>query len=299
MVWLTLHSSRFGGVAQNIAAILCAEVFLLCQVLDDASASAASEQDQQLGLKYTGSVENASCTVRSDSEAIRSEIGSQMQEVNRSVQVLLESGMSTVSLRRAAACNVHMEHAGRARTAFFAFICSGSVYNAVNGFYFPVEHVFWTSFIIEAVVVAVALVGVYRFPLDQRATFLRTLQKFSPLYLFLVLLYWVQATGNGLGGTTDLATIATIVLRFKLACLCMSLAAGVAGPGRVAELPCIGPWLLSPEICHCPRRAKLSQLNLPNVDADAKAMGEIVETSLHHQISKTSADRAEEEPARA
>ena len=76
-----------------------------------------------------------------------------------------------------------------------------------------------------------------------------------------------------------------------IASLCISLAAGVAGPGRVAELPCIGSWLLSPKLCRCPRRSKVSQPNLTNVDADAKATTEIVKADLHHQVGKASEDR--------
>ena len=146
------------------------------------------------------------------------------------------------------------------------------------------------------VIKALALVGAYRFPLDKRATFLRTLQKFSPLIIALSVLFQLMEMEH-FQLITPNEQFNTWV-RSKIACLCMSLAAGVAGPGRVAELPCIGSWLLSPEICHCQRRAKLSEVNLSKVDADAKAIGEIVDACLHHQVSKTSEDRAEEEAVR-
>eukprot|EP00929_Paragymnodinium_shiwhaense_P044723 TRINITY_DN22936_c0_g1_i1.p2 TRINITY_DN22936_c0_g1~~TRINITY_DN22936_c0_g1_i1.p2 ORF type:complete len:133 (-),score=8.45 TRINITY_DN22936_c0_g1_i1:819-1217(-) len=76
-------------------------LYMIFQEIDRISTWQAQQEAVLLRRGYLGSIENAGCTVQRDAVLIRAEIGEAVTAVDTAVDVLLEAGMSTRSLRQA------------------------------------------------------------------------------------------------------------------------------------------------------------------------------------------------------
>eukprot|EP00929_Paragymnodinium_shiwhaense_P072586 TRINITY_DN36843_c0_g1_i3.p1 TRINITY_DN36843_c0_g1~~TRINITY_DN36843_c0_g1_i3.p1 ORF type:complete len:834 (-),score=57.36 TRINITY_DN36843_c0_g1_i3:149-2650(-) len=231
----TVDVRRLGSTAEHFSLLLAAEAFFFASVVDDVLQAAAELQDDELVSGFTR-VADAGCSMQHDADAIRAEIGSELAAVDRSVRVLLQSGMSTPSLRRASARNTDVVNAGRARFAFFSVVCSEIPYHSL----------------MQPLVIAIAFICVCCFPLDRRVTLLRTLDKLAWLHVFAVMVVI-------LSDTTEF-TIADVVMSGVVV---IAIAAGAAGPGALAGLPVLGPWLLSDSVLSCRCRSTRDSMSEP------------------------------------
>ena len=85
--------------------------FMLAE-LDRVSLHVAARETDLLENQYQGSIRQASCSQTEDERNIRSEIGDQVDEVDKVIEVLLKAGMTSAALRDAHIHGVVLKHSG-------------------------------------------------------------------------------------------------------------------------------------------------------------------------------------------
>ncbi|CAK9087639.1 unnamed protein product [Durusdinium trenchii] len=98
-------------VLVNVHRILIFSYFLLAEV-DRVNCQTEMEGAEALQNHYQGSIRHASCSEVRDEVNIRHEIGDQVDEVDKVIQVLLKAGISSDALRTAYLQGVEIRHAG-------------------------------------------------------------------------------------------------------------------------------------------------------------------------------------------
>ena len=85
--------------------------FVLAEV-DRVSLQAEQREADALKNQYPGSVRHALCSVVQDENQIRNEIGDQVEEVDKVIQVLMKAGLTSDALRVAYLQGVELRHSG-------------------------------------------------------------------------------------------------------------------------------------------------------------------------------------------
>ena len=96
---------------QNVLCSCMVVYFLLAEV-DRLNCQIAKNEADQLQDQYLGSIQYASCSEIQDEMNIRHEVGDQIDEVDKVIQVLLKAGMTSDALRAASLQGVELQHAG-------------------------------------------------------------------------------------------------------------------------------------------------------------------------------------------
>jgi len=104
-VSLPVSSTQF-SVALMWALLLFAPMIL---AVDGARGALHKADLARLGLGYSGSIREVSCTIDSDKANILASIGDEVASVEHYISVLLKSGMSTGSMRKAASMGIAVE----------------------------------------------------------------------------------------------------------------------------------------------------------------------------------------------
>ena len=97
--------------SQGLLNSLMVVYFLLAEI-DRLNWQVAEHEAEQLHQQYQGSIRQASCSEMQDEVNIRNEIGDQVDEVDKVIQVLLKAGMTSDALRDANLQGVELQHAG-------------------------------------------------------------------------------------------------------------------------------------------------------------------------------------------
>ena len=100
-----LAAAKYGNRAYIVLYFLLAEV-------DRVNCQTEQQEAQALRHQFHGSIRHASCSEVQDEVNIRSEIGDQIDEVDKVIQVLLKAGMTSDALRHASLQGVELCHAG-------------------------------------------------------------------------------------------------------------------------------------------------------------------------------------------
>ena len=95
--------------------------FLLAEV-DRVNWQTEKRQAEELQHHFQGSIRHASCSEVQDEINIRDEIGDQVDEVDKVIQVLLKAGLTSDALRDAYLRGVELEHAGVVQVAIPAIV---------------------------------------------------------------------------------------------------------------------------------------------------------------------------------
>lgn len=103
--------------------LACLCVFCILSEVDRVQDVQFQQESTNLLQDYRGSVKEAKCFSKHDSECIWQDIGSQVQDVDQAVDVLIASSISTPLLRDAASKGVDVSGAGRMSlsTAIFSW----------------------------------------------------------------------------------------------------------------------------------------------------------------------------------
>ena len=100
----------------------CILVYFLLSELDRVNWQTEMQQAEELQNNFQGSVRRASCSDSKDELNIRHEIGDQVDEVDKVIQVLLKAGLTSDALRDAHLQGVELEHAGVVQVAVPALV---------------------------------------------------------------------------------------------------------------------------------------------------------------------------------
>ena len=100
----------------------CILAYFILSELDRVNWQTEMQQAEELQNKFQGSVRQASCSDSSDELNIRNEIGDQVDEVDKVIQVLLKAGLTSDALRDAYLQGVELEHAGVVQVAIPALV---------------------------------------------------------------------------------------------------------------------------------------------------------------------------------
>ena len=90
----------------------CIALYFLLAEVDRINCQAEAQEATALRNQYQGSIRHASCSEVQDEVNIRNEIGDQVDEVDKVIQVLLKAGMTSDALRDAHLQGVELRHAG-------------------------------------------------------------------------------------------------------------------------------------------------------------------------------------------
>ena len=90
----------------------CIVLYFLLAEVDRMNCQAERQEGEELRHQYEGSIRHASCSEIQDEVNIRDEIGDQVDEVDKVIQVLLKAGMTSDALRDAHLQGVELRHAG-------------------------------------------------------------------------------------------------------------------------------------------------------------------------------------------
>ena len=112
-----LFSERTAHVVVNVHRI-CIWVYFLLAEVDRVNCQTEMEEAEALQTQYQGSIRHASCSEVRDEVSIWHEIGDQVDEVHKVIQVLLKAGMTSDSLRAAHLQGVELRQAGLVQSAF-------------------------------------------------------------------------------------------------------------------------------------------------------------------------------------
>ena len=83
-----------------------------CGAMDLVICAEARFEAQELSKNFSGDVRDAQCSDEGDSRAIRAEIGDKLDDVNHTIKVLLEAGMSSPELQALSRIGIDLKHAG-------------------------------------------------------------------------------------------------------------------------------------------------------------------------------------------
>ena len=120
--WTPRPFNVFGELAtQDIARTFMARSFyaayFVLAEIDRLTLSAGVQEAKELQEQYEGSIHHAKCSELQDEVNIRSEIGDQVDEVDKVIQVLIKTGMTSPALRDAYLQGVNIEHVADAQLA--------------------------------------------------------------------------------------------------------------------------------------------------------------------------------------
>ena len=90
----------------------CIVLYFLLAEVDRVNCQTEQQEAQALRHQFHGSIRHASCSEVQDEVNIRNEIGDQIDEVDKVIQVLLKAGMTSDALRHASLQGVELRHAG-------------------------------------------------------------------------------------------------------------------------------------------------------------------------------------------
>ena len=228
---------------QHIEHNLLLFYFILAE-LDRVHLSVASHEADLLENQYQGSLRQACCSEIRDEMNIRSEIGDQVDEVDKVIQVLLRAGMTSDALRDAHMHGVVLEHAGVVQLAipmlvlgplliegFFAFARHIAVYFAPDD---RITHIDWFHLFLQAVSCIARLSFVtllWRRSADERCFMLNMIGKIAGPALFMAT--FLKTT------TTQLWLLASEILyHLSFVVVCVFAFLGIRG---TLKLP-FGPW---------------------------------------------------------
>ena len=131
--------------------------FVVASELDRLRASQRKEEARLLQLPQGIHVQDAECSTQADTNTIRAEIGDRWQHVETSVQVLLDSGMSTPALRAVrqhdfsvkGLADVKFSHCWLGLAVwlyhFLIYGCSDAVLGGINCFLMGITVVLWSD----------------------------------------------------------------------------------------------------------------------------------------------------------
>ena len=204
-------------------------------------ADAQAAQEGQL-LAYEGSARDARCFDPGDELRLRAAVGAEWGALDRAVAVLRRAGMSTSSLRRAAAAGVDVGDAGRVNVAGLCFCCSLWLWSACLFASLPFGARHWLDACC-AVLWGAAWLSLRR--RDQRAFAASALAFFTACRLPVVIVGWTVLGGYrrryySLARTEKLAAQ---LLPWTAALSALQLLSLAVPLGAVASVPVMGPWL--------------------------------------------------------
>ncbi|CAK9066506.1 Uncharacterized protein SCF082_LOCUS33844 [Durusdinium trenchii] len=109
--YLTLVTTNLLAIIKY-ASYFCIVLYFLLAEVDRVSCQIEAQEAEALQHHYQGSIRHASCSEVQDEVNIRNEIGDQVDEVDKVIQVLLKAGMTSDALRDAHLQGVELRHAG-------------------------------------------------------------------------------------------------------------------------------------------------------------------------------------------
>ena len=109
--YLTLVTTNLLAIIKY-ASYFCIVLYFLLAEVDRVSCQIEAQEAEALQHHYQGSIRHASCSEVQDEVNIRNEIGDQIDEVDKVIQVLLKAGMTSDALRDAHLQGVELRHAG-------------------------------------------------------------------------------------------------------------------------------------------------------------------------------------------
>ena len=104
------------GLIETFMRSMMVAYFLLAEV-DRVNWRIAVHETEKLQKHYQGSISCARCTKPQDEINIRNEIGHQVHQVDKVIQVLLNAGMTSDALREAHLHGVRLQHSGVVQVA--------------------------------------------------------------------------------------------------------------------------------------------------------------------------------------
>eukprot|EP00439_Symbiodinium_sp_Y106_P037702 s4135_g4.t1 len=116
--WYPIHGALLPGksdeliLAQQRLLLLIAASFFYLMEVDRVNGQSRAEEAVQLRRGFRGSIAHATCSKPDDAGRIHAEIGTQTEDVDYAIQVLLTAGMSTPTLRDVARAGVGIQDAG-------------------------------------------------------------------------------------------------------------------------------------------------------------------------------------------
>jgi hypothetical protein len=195
----------------------------------------ANVSSRQLRESFTGTIDDATCSVEADRTSILKEIGDRTEEVDKAIEVLLRSGMSTARLRNAFLAGVEVEDAGLSESGAAFMHCALGLILAVFALP-PIRYdVDWG---VALLYTCCSMVCAYRFWIsnllpDEYAFTLRSAGK----GLLLDLLVWCAVRWSGL---FDLFYQQLVYVLFYTFSSTLIVSISYAGIDRIARLPYFG-----------------------------------------------------------
>ncbi|CAE7208210.1 unnamed protein product [Symbiodinium sp. CCMP2592] len=256
--WYPIHgalelpgkSDELNLAEQRLLLLIAASFFYLMEV-DRVNGQSRAEEAVQLRRGFRGSIAHATCSEPDDADRIHAEIGTQTEDVDYAIQVLLTAGMSTPTLRDVARAGVGIQDAGHAEIAvpFLALIpfTAMSIFSfCINFEYLP--EAAWVYYVLQVypILCRVALLLVIsRSATDERCFIMKMMTKLVAIYLAVICPILVQWEWYGSSG--HLPDQALIDVCFYTAMCCFSF----LGMRGTLALPRCGPCLLQLFLGRC------------------------------------------------
>ena len=189
LAWLVLLPPSETHVSEYFVHGMLAFYFILAE-LDRVQWRIAVREAKLLENQYQGSIRHASCSQIQDELSIRSEIGNEVDEVDKVIQVLLKAGMTSDALRTAYMRGVVLRHSGVIQWAIPAivlgpFLILASWHLTMHFVLFAapddrVIHLDWYNAFLQAVSIIARLcfwITLFRGSVDERCFMLNAMTK--------------------------------------------------------------------------------------------------------------------------
>jgi len=245
--------ARTGNLAKeggNSIALFVMSVTMNLELLKKAE---LHRESAELRRSFKGTVKKATCTMDCDRERIMGEIGHRVDEVDATINVLIAAGLSTLNLRKAAEKGVHLHGAGEFGLAVtvgvWGFWVNSAVFELDRS---PTTFAFGIAVLAMSVAWAMLVIS-----------FQKDKQAFASILTVKLYVSFVVPYGISRSVVLDtlfaesIEELAIIGLMLILLMGALSISLSVAGIGRVAHIPSIGPWLakfLASRSCRCSNR---------------------------------------------
>eukprot|EP00928_Gymnodinium_smaydae_P094581 TRINITY_DN7962_c0_g8_i1.p1 TRINITY_DN7962_c0_g8~~TRINITY_DN7962_c0_g8_i1.p1 ORF type:complete len:607 (+),score=57.46 TRINITY_DN7962_c0_g8_i1:104-1822(+) len=251
-------------------------IFFSVAEMDRVRSKHARREANQLRRGYTGSILEAACSNSSDALNILADVGSDIGQVDKTIQVLIDSGMSTRRLREAERYGVDVKQAAyveySAAWACMFFVTYLMCIKNLNKD-LPMNYTYYPM--VGTVLLAATWLYLFLFrSRDARAFAQRVMQRFTALFLipFVLIVFELTDLRRLTKSQEDVAVTSTCFVCFLLIVLLSA-----AGLHRIARIPFVGPCLaqfLAARSCwdHCPscRKRNLRKVE-PEMSSDIES----------------------------
>ena len=249
---------------------ICIWVYFLLAEVDRVNCQTEMEEAEALQKQYQGSIRHASCSEVRDEVNIRHEIGDQVDEVDKVIQVLLKAGISSDALRAAYLQGVELRHAGFVQLAIPVLVLGpllllgcglvGQYIVLLDEAADPIAEVypFWLPVQCTSILARLAFLCLFcRRSIDEQCFMLNVMAKIvTAFYVFMLEL---STLGNG-GFCSELSIVLFIVYSLSFLVVLFFAVLGIRGTLKLLANP-KELLLLAFELPRCPPHEEILNLS--------------------------------------